>query len=792
MTCWLSFSDIKKSLDNNGGRFGDSYIRHCITIMELYKEVTGCDEDASGRLLYESVACIRIIISGVAQGLKASMAIKHAEVAKNTLKEILDQAKASGVIDALLSCLVTCGASLMSGSSNLLRAACEACEAIWSLIDAFEIQSIKENAPVFPLSSMYTRSSEMNNIKGDEGGPLTGTDSEKIIEAVTEAFLRSEAIRVAIFYCLRQCLVTSWSSVIQIILRCCMHNDSVARVLCGLSSFSSVVGGCGDNTIIYEVFSILSLCASFDRHPQQQNTNNLKIKVSDPSDLVLHACLLLASVAQSIDDRSKGYTAVIMLTSSPETQQSRLSDLAHHYSLCDGKQNFRPHCMSAMLALGYMCSLECNESVATSILEIAVPLIPPSVTLCDYLRMSITTTGAQGGKVTLSYWHGIRDGCAVLLYFRLLWGGPLAIHDLGGFNIHQSLIDMLGNNQQHSDEIGLSPLGVVWTVDSLICCLKGGSSVFRQVFLTSESVKIMCDLISDVHLKLLRYWVGPGGRKIGVKDTVDQVVYLLRFPFLASEKSIELGDMDSSSRKDMVIEIKASMGKYIQILIEVGLPGQIIKCLEHLESKDTEEPLSLLALMVDHRSVVVELVGKGLLNPILMKRLLDDSSPTQVKLKLLQIVSGVAIMDKISCMTLFSEYFYEDLRRCIHQLAKLLLSPETDNITKWNVAACLDNLSYYSDKLTEDMIFEGAMEALLKVVADYSVVALDPNRIDDDKESPLDFTLRALATMCKHQPCRQFIRSSHVYPAIGELRDSPVEDIASYSTLIFNRASEET
>ncbi|XP_071704139.1 serine/threonine-protein kinase TIO-like [Rutidosis leptorrhynchoides] len=857
------FSLLRKLLDNNGGGFGDSYISHWVAVVELYKEVAGCTEDASGRLVYESVACIRIILSGVVQHLKASKATKHTEVATNTLREMLDHAKAFGVIDDLLSCVATCGKSLMSGSSNLLRAACEACETIWSLIHAFEIQSRKENEPVFPLSSMYSNSLDQINIK-DEYVPLMGTDYEEIVETVTQEFLRSDDIRVAIFYCLCQRLEASWSSVIQIILRCCLHNDLVARVLCGLSSScSSVVGGGGDNTIISEVFSLISLCASFDKDSHQQDTKNLKIKVSDPSDLVLHACLLLATVAQSIDVETGENTAVSMLTSSRETQKSRLCDLAHHYSLCDGIQNFRPHSMSAMLALAYMCSLENGEAVATSIREIVVPLIPPSATLCAYLRMS--TTDAQGGKVMLSYWHGIRDGCAVLLFFRLFWGGPLAIQDLGGSDIHQTLIDMLGNNQQqHSDEIGLSPLGISWIVSSLRMCLKGGSSVFRQVLLTSENVKIMGNLISDVHLKLLRYWVGPGGGKSGVKDTVDQVVFLLRIPFDASEGRHELGDMDSQSRKDMFIEIKESMDKYIQILLEVGLPGQIIKCLEHLELKDTKQTLGLLFIMVDHRSLVVELVRKGLLNPILMKSLLDDSSPTQVKLRVLQIVTGIAKMDQefykpiegadilqqlkaflthedpnvrawtlsaigemckhssyfysllakhnissllvdllfdkddypqrmstfaIARISLFSEFFHEDLRRCIHQLAKLLLSAETPIVTKRNAAICLNNLSYFSGKLSEDMISKGAMEALLKVVADCSIVALDPNRIDDVKNSPLDSTLEALATMCKNQPCRQFILSSDVYPTIGQLRESPDEDIASYSTLIFNIVS---
>ncbi|XP_071702051.1 serine/threonine-protein kinase TIO-like isoform X2 [Rutidosis leptorrhynchoides] len=663
-----SFADIKKSLDNNGSRFGDSYIRHWVAMMELYKEVTRCAEDASGRLVYESVACIRIIITSVAQGLKASMAIKHVEMVTNTLRDILDNAKAFGVIDDLLSCLVTCGTSLMSGSSNLLRAACEACEAIWSLIDAFEIQCTKENAPVFPLSSMHSHSLDQINIKRDECESFIGKDYEEIVETVTQAFLGSEAVRLAMFYCLRQRLVFSWSSVIKIILRCCLHNDSVAGVLCGLSSSSSIVGGGGENTIISEVFSIINLCASFDRDPQQQDTNNLKSKVSDLSDLILQSCLFVASVAQSINDPPKGYTAVIMLTSSPEMQQSRLSDLAHHYSTCNGLQNFHPHSMSAMLALAYMCSLEYNESVATSIREIVVPLIPKSATLCDYLKMS--KTDPQGtGKNMLSYWHGIRDGCTLLLCIRLYWGGPLAFQDMGGSEILKCLINLLGN--KYPDEIGLSPLGVQWTIFSLMQCFQGGISVIRQVLVSSEYVQVLCDLISDIHLKLLRCWGGTGGGKNEVTKTVDFVLNLLGFPFLTSKESLV-----------------RDMGKYIQIILEVGLPGQIINCLEHLESKNTEDVLLLLSKMVDHRSLAVELVGKGLLNPNLMKRLLDDSSPTQVKIKVLEIVSRVAEMD---------EEFYKYIDGAdILQHLKAFLTHEDPILRSWTLQAIGEMCSHSS------------------------------------------------------------------------------------------------
>ncbi|KAI7728860.1 hypothetical protein M8C21_026451, partial [Ambrosia artemisiifolia] len=239
-------SVIKKLLDNCGGGFGDSYLRHWVAMVELHKEVSSSTEDASGRLLYESIACITVIVSRAAQSLKASLATNRADMAINGLKEILDHAKSTGVAETLLSHLVTCGTSLMSGSANLLRVASEACRAIWSLIDAFEIQSTNENAHVFPLSSMYSHSLDRLNINEDESEPLIGADSEKIVDGVTRAFLRSKALQVAFYYCLRQGLEVAWSSAIQIILRCCLHNSSVSGALCGLPSslpVTTVVSG---------------------------------------------------------------------------------------------------------------------------------------------------------------------------------------------------------------------------------------------------------------------------------------------------------------------------------------------------------------------------------------------------------------------------------------------------------------------------------------------------------------------------------------------------------------------
>nr|KAJ0199998.1 hypothetical protein LSAT_V11C600338920 [Lactuca sativa] len=865
------FSVIKKLLDTCGGGFGDSYIRHWVAIVELYKEVSQNTEDASGRVVYESIACITIIVSRVAQGFKASPATKRADVAaaNEGLKEILDHAKTSGVLDTLVSCLVTCGTSLMSGSSNLIRAACEACRAIWSLIDASEIHSTKEKENPFPLRSIRSHSLDRININEDESKPLIGGASEKIVNVVTRAFLGSKAVQVAFYYCLRQrAEAAAWSSGIQIILRCCLHNTSVTGVLCGLPSslpVTTVVSGGGDNTIISEIFSILSLCASFDRDQQTGDQNNLKNKLPNPHALICHSCLVLSAVAQSLKSSGRN-SALFMLTSSPKKQRSRLSDLAHHYSLCDRIQNsFQSHSMSAMLALASILSLENSPSVETSISEIAVPLIPRSATLCDYLRISTPDGNGMRGK--LSYWNGIRDGCVGLLESRLRWGGPLAIQQLCASGIPQTLVDLLGNDQL-DDQIGLSPVGVVWTVSSLCQCLPGGSSTFRQVLLRKEHVKVVSDLISVVHLKGIRCWGGPGGGRNGIRDTVNAVIDLLAFPFVAvqnvpnSSSAVSAaaasvnngyllnmgspGGKVSADDKDMVRAIEASMGKYIQILSEVGIPGQIIQCLEHMELKDTARAVAFLAKMTLHRSLVVQLLERGLLDPNKMRRLLDSSSPREVTLDILMIISDLARMDKVfyehihganilhllkdflthqdpnvrakACSAIgnmqstkssvswligalmgtnalignaayHNEMFYEELRKCIPQLASLLMSAEEDDKTKANASGALSNLVRNSNKLCQDIVSKGAMQALLKLVSDCSVVALNPTRRDAITESPLKIALFSLAKMCQHPPCRQFLRSSELYPVIGRLRQSPESTIANYASVIFNKTS---
>lgn len=422
-------------------------------------------------------------------------------------------------------------------------------------------------------------------------------------------------------------------SLFQLVLRCCLHNGTVPSILCGLPSslpVTTVVSGGGDGTIISEIFSILSFCASLNRDPQTGDASNLKSKLANPAVLVLHSCLILATIAQSFKSAGRN-SALFMLTSSSKKQLSRLSVLAHHYSYDDRIQNsFQPHCASAMLGLASILSLENGISVESSVSEIAVPLIPRTATLCDHIRLQSADENGRASNIQngmLSYWHGLRDGCVGLLESRLKWGGPLAVQQLCASGIPQFLVDLLANHQSDAssqgpesmkDRIGLSPVGVVWTISSICQCLSGGVLTFRQILLRSENVKIISDLISDAHLKIIRSWGGPGGGRDGVRDTINAVIDLLAFPFVAVQSAPGLpsaaasvnsgfllnmgspGGRVCAEDKDMMRAIEASMGKYIQILLEVNVVSFFFLCFSCALGGQFSVLILILTLMEFH------------------------------------------------------------------------------------------------------------------------------------------------------------------------------------------------
>ncbi|KAJ6697153.1 hypothetical protein OIU85_003508 [Salix viminalis] len=828
-----SFSIIKLQLDNIGSSISSSYFKHWVALTEMFFL----------SVLVESCACIATMLSAVNDGLKATSLTSEAAstpAINEALKQILDHAKTCGLVENLSLCLATSGSSLVSGSLNMLRAACEACRATWSLIDAVETLFRKENVYSFPLNSLQSHSLPCLDIRDQERGSLVGTDSARIIETVTRAFLRSKAVQVAIFYCLKQRLEPALSACIQILSRCCLHNAMVPGVLCGLPSslpVTTVVSGGGDKTILSEIFSILSWCTLSNKDPE---TNNLKSKLANSSTVVLNSCLLLAIVAQCLKSTGRN-SALFMLTSSPKNQLSRLSIIGHQFSPEDKlKISLQPHCASAMLALASILSLESGASVESSISEIAVPLIPRSATLCEHLKISPVEGNELGPRNmnVLSYWHGLRDGCVGLLESRLKWGATVQLPS------HQGI-------DNTKDQVGLSPNGVVWAVSSICHCLSGGAPIFRQILLRSEHVKRIAELISDVHLKLVKSWSGPATASVNSG-------FVLNMGSPGGKIFIE--------DKDMAKAIEEDMGKYLKILAELGLPGVILRCVEYMELKDLGRPVAFLAKMVGHRPFANQLVGRGLLDPNMMKRLLDSMSPREVMLDVLMIVSDLARMDEVrvfyehingasileflkkflthedpnmrakTCSALgnmcrHSSYFYgslarsriisllidrcsdpdkrtrkfacfaignaayhnemlyDELRRSIPQLANLLLSAEEDK-TKANAAGALSNLVRNSSNLCDDIVSKGAMQALLKLVADCSAVALNPMRKDAVNESPLKIALFSLAKMCAHLPCRQFLRSSELFPVIGRLRQSPEATIANYATVIIKRVAD--
>lgn len=377
----------------------------------------------------------------------------------------------------------------------------------------------------------------------------------------------------------------------------------VPGVLCGLPSslpVTTVVSGGGDGTIVAEVFNVLLLCTSIlNKDSQTGDTSNLKSKLVNPSSLVMHSCLFLATIAQCLKSMGRN-SALFMLTTSPKRQLSRLSVLAQSFSSDDKIRNaVLPHCASAMLALASILSLEIGTSVESSVSDISIPLIPRTPTLCDYLKIS--SLGSNDGRHTndfggvLSHWHGLMDGCVGLLEARLRWGGPLAVQQLCASNIPLLLVDMLAKNGSNApqgidiknDQVGLSPIGLVWTVSSISHCLLGGSLTFRQILIRNENVKLMSDFVSDAHLKLVKGWGGPGGGKSGVRDIINVVIDLLAFPFVAVQNAPGLPSATASVNsgsllnmgspggrvctddKDLVKAIEEDLGKYIKILLEV-------------------------------------------------------------------------------------------------------------------------------------------------------------------------------------------------------------------------------
>ena len=79
----------------------------------------------------------------------------------------------------------------------------------------------------------------------------------------------------------------------------------------------------------------------------------------------------------------------------------------------------------------------------------------------------------------------------------------------------------------------------------------------------------------------------------------------------------------------------------------MGVSGIILRCSEHMESKDLGRPVAFLTKMIVQRPLAAQLVSKGLLDLNRWRRLLGKSSPREVTMDALMIVLYLARMDKV-------------------------------------------------------------------------------------------------------------------------------------------------
>ncbi|AAD50043.1 Hypothetical protein [Arabidopsis thaliana] len=655
-------------------------------LLDFTDALVGMKSPEFNNIIPKSLSVTKNLVGHVEGNNIHSSYIRHWTKVVEIFIQILEHANMSRIVDHLCLCLASSGSSLTSGSSQMLAAACEACRAIWILIDTSETFFKNDDVNILPLDALQNRLSQ-HDIGNSEWGPL----SEKLVDTVTRAYLRSKHVQVAVGHCLHQ-------------------------------------------------------------------------RVEAP------------------------------LVSAIQKHQHRLSAIANHIASDDKiEASLQNHSASAMLALASILALEKGSSAGSSVSELVVSLIPRATKLCYHLRPMPSNEGEViSHSANYAKWHGLLDGCIGLLESRLKWGGPLAVQQLIASGTPLLLINLLAGKlsnaspediKKTSNRIGLSPIGVVWTISSICHCLSGGTT-FRQVLVKIETMKLITCLLSDAHIKLVKSWGGPGGGKDGVRETINVIIDLLAFPFVALQS--QPGSLSATASvnsgfilnigspgvrvcmedRDLLKAIEEDMDKYIIVLLEVGVPSLILRCLDHLELKDLVRPVAFLAKMVGRPRLAVDLVSKGLLDPNRMKKLLNQSSPREVILDILMIISDLSRMDKAfykyigeasvlqplkeylthvdpnirakACSALgnmcrHNGYFYsalignaayhndtlyEELRRSITQLANVLTTAEEDK-TKANAAGALSNLVRNSNKLCEDIVSKGALQ--VSTTADYFV-----------------------------------------------------------------------
>ena len=147
---------------------------------------------------------------------------KHVE---ESLLKIIDHARRSHLLELLCKCLIASGLSVVSGSTNMVPAACEACKAIWYLAHAVDIMSITAHHFSFPLANSRQQVDLKLDDKLQQQDSMADSNSTDLINRFSKSFLGSQPMQVAVYHCLHNGPESAIHASLQVILPCLLIHE---------------------------------------------------------------------------------------------------------------------------------------------------------------------------------------------------------------------------------------------------------------------------------------------------------------------------------------------------------------------------------------------------------------------------------------------------------------------------------------------------------------------------------------------------------------------------------------
>ncbi|KAG0575230.1 hypothetical protein KC19_VG328700 [Ceratodon purpureus] len=707
---------LRKLIEVGAGKINGSFLHPSVALLRLYPQAVAYAHDSSGRVLYESTSCVAVLLTRVASGLATLLApgpdfsenVGGAATAEGqTMTQIITQAKVLNTADQLCSCLGATGSNLISGASTSAPVAGEAYKALWALMSSMKLASGKrEQRQGFPLAALRGFAENWaDDRKGEEEGCRVDEGASGVIETVTDCMAKSRGVQVAGSYALLHGSDAALSATIQVLLGCCNLSQLVCDVLAGIPtheppSYNTINGG-GDGTAVAAVYKVLSLHgAPGVATPNGANDADGGAGATLTGDLITHACLALAAVAQGLASRGRRGASCILTTSQPK-QRARLAALAHQASIesVPTGGSLPPRCAAAMLALSSILALEQGLELKSGVpawtaeTALSLPSFPSLSALRNLIKLSpqsaIPTPQDPNGRNSgmLTSWHGIRDGCVGLLEARLRWGGVTVAEQCCSMGFPVILVTLLAGGSKQGDDgdepsglgddlIGLSPIGVTWAMSALAHTLKGGG--YRDILFRRELVLTLLDLMDRIHLSHLQLWEGNCGGRDGLRAVVHEIVGVLEFPFAqaqnlpgpvpgSSNAPSPGGRATPDSGMELAKAMTANMPQYWQLLQEVHAAAPLVRCLELLDTNDLGRPVGLIARMVQCSRVLAgEVVSEGFLGAALMAKLLDPASPKEVVRDVLMTLSNLSRMNKDFYEPIGQANLWDALKACLN------------------------------------------------------------------------------------------------------------------------------